>query len=318
MPAAISATVPISRPNSAAEAGGASAPAAPSETERLVAARITADGVMEHVRMLASAPRDGGSSAYRAQAQYVLEQARRAGFDARIVEHSDWRGTSYNVIADRTGTAPDSTRKLVLAGAHLDSVPRGPGANDNASGSGLLLEVAEALQGVETPNDVRLLWFDREEQGLVGSAAYARDYQKSLEPAVVMLNADMVASPKGDVGFSVGPRTSSAVGDAIKGVALRNGIDAAFRDERHARSDHASFDRIGIPAVDFGVSVRTVDRDDPNYHTPRDTPDKLNTQVLEGYADLFALSVLDWGARTERITEPAAPRPARPITGPPL
>jgi len=279
---------------------------------------MTAEGTLEHIRALADKPRPAGTAEYREKARYVLEQARAAGFDARIIEHSASGGTLYNVVADRRGTAPDADRKLVIAGAHLDSVPRAPGANDNASGSATLLELAESLDGLDTKNDVRLLWFDGEERGLLGSAAYVRDHRGDLDRAVVMLNADMVGSQFAtQVGFSMAARTSTAVGDAIKGVALRNDVPATFLDERHSRSDHASFDRAGVPAVDFGVSVRTVGNDDPNYHSPRDTIDKINPQILEGYGDLLALSLYEFAAADKRLLTPAAPRPARPITGPP-
>lgn len=311
--ATATATAPATTPVTPPQPSGG-----PSPAEVQIAADVSAAKVMKHVDVLSARPRVAGTAEFRQAASYVAEQARAAGWDARIIEHSGSAGTLYNVLAERKGTAPEAERKVVYAGAHLDSVPRSPGANDNASGSGTLIEVAKALGKVQTRNDVRLMWFDGEERGLLGSRAYVRDYAGELDRAVAMLNADMVASPNGDVGFSVAPGTSSGVGDAIRGVALRNGIEATFRPERHNRSDHASFDRGGVPSADFGVSVRSVGSDDPNYHSPRDTPDKLNSKVLEGHADLMALAVYDFANRDHRITEPKPPRGLRPESGPPL
>lgn len=324
IPAARAAAMPT-MPAVAATADPAPAPPAPappapapSPIEQQIAAAVTAPNVMAHITKLASTPRAAGSNEYLAAANYVAEQARAAGFEAKVVQHAGSSRPLFNVVADRRGTAPDADRKLVVGGAHLDSVPRAPGADDNASGSATLIESAKALNGIPTPNDLRLIWFDGEEQGLLGSRAYVRDYAGDLDRAVAMLNADMVGAPFGTIGFSMAPRTSSGVGDAIAAVAKRNGIAAEFRPERHNRSDHASFDRIGVPSADFGVSVRTVDREDPNYHSSRDTIDKINPKVVEPFADLFALSLYDFASRTKRITEPPPPKGLRPETGPPL
>ncbi len=291
----------------------------PTADEVLVAQRITSDNLMSHVRSLSKVPRTGGTGEYRAAAQYVVDALIAEGWQARIEETGGgYRGPSFNVVADRKGIGSDVSRKLVVAGAHLDSVRSAPGANDNASGSSTLIETAKALRGIGTANDIRLIWFDREEQGLVGSAAYVAAHRDELTRAVVMLNADMVASPNGRVGFSVGASTTNAVGDVIKGVAERNGINATFLPERHSRSDHHSFDRAGVPTADFGVSVKTVAKEDPNYHSPRDTPDRLNPVVFEGFGDLFALSVLHYANLGERTQGPPPPRDAQVIDGPPL
>ena len=157
-----------------------------------------------------------------------------------------------NVIAEsRTGNAAN----LVVAGAHLDSVDRGPGLNDNGSGSALVLEVAESLAGSRPANRLRFVWWGGEELGLLGS----RHYVSVLSPAdlhrhALYLNFDMVGSTNfvpfvyaGSGGGSVpAPRGSEAVERAF----------ARYFDTRGQRfvvtslgggSDHASFARAGIP-----------------------------------------------------------------------
>ena len=103
--------------------------------------------------------------------------------------------STRNVIAETPGGDPN---RVVVIGAHLDSVAAGPGINDNGSGSGTILEIAEtfAAQGREARNKLRFMWYSAEESGLIGSDFYV----DSLSPAErgqieMMLNFDMVGSP---------------------------------------------------------------------------------------------------------------------------
>ena len=77
-----------------------------------------------------------------------------------------------NVVAE---TKRGDANHMVLLGAHLDSVPAGPGINDDGSGTSFQLELAEQLAKPGTPprNKIRFLWFGGEEDGLVGSQYYA-------------------------------------------------------------------------------------------------------------------------------------------------
>ena len=103
------------------------------------------------------------------------------------------RHPTENVIAETPDGAADN---VVVVGAHLDRVSRGPGINDNGSGSATILEIAEQMAKVKPRNQVRFIWFSAEEAGLLGSAHYVN----SLTPAergniALMLNFDMVGSP---------------------------------------------------------------------------------------------------------------------------
>lgn len=277
--------------------------AAPGQEEALLIERMRSSSTLEHIRTLNAVPRVWKSPGYDAAVDYVVRELEATGWDVRVeeLESSGFsRGRLRNVVAERRGTAPDAERKLVVAGAHLDSVRGAPGANDNASGSATLIELAKSFAGIDTRNDIRLVWFDGEEAGLLGSRAHVKANAADTDRTIAMLNMDMVGSKHGDVGASLGARTSSGIADALKGVLLRTGLAGTVREERHTRSDHASFDGAGIPALDFGVSVRTIRHDDPWYHSPQDTLDKINPQVLEGYGDLIAVTLLDVANRSER------------------
>jgi aminopeptidase YwaD len=277
---------------------------APSTQERMLIERMSADNTLRHIDQLNRTPRVWKSPGYDEAVDYVVQQLRDAGWEVRIeeLEAKSWFGSGKlrNVVAERRGTAPDGERKLVVAGAHLDSVRGAPGANDNASGSSTLIELARSFGGIDTRNDLRLVWFDGEEAGLLGSRAHVKANAADADRTIAMVNMDMVGSKHGDVGASLGSRTSNGLADALRGVLLRTGLSGVVRDERHSRSDHASFDSAGIPALDFGVSVRTISRDDPWYHSPKDTYDKINPQVLEGYGDLIAVTLLDLANRASR------------------
>jgi hypothetical protein len=313
-PMRLASTMPIVGIPAAPAVAPAQPPAAtvPTEQEQALITRMSAANTIQHITRLNAAPRVWKTPGYEAGLNYVLEQLKAAGWDVRVEEQesSGWSaGKLRNIVAERKGTAPDAERKLVIAGAHLDSVRGAPGANDNASGSSTLIELARSFNGIDTKNDIRLVWFDGEEAGLLGSRAYAKAHLAEMGRVVGMINMDMVGSPHGEAGgFDLGIRNSNALQDAMKGVMLRTGLHGVEYKERHSRSDHASFDAAGVPSVDFGVSVKDVEGQDPNYHSPRDTVDKINPQVLEGYGDLIAVTLLDFANRSERygVKPPAA------------
>jgi Zn-dependent M28 family amino/carboxypeptidase len=156
-----------------------------------------------------------------------------------------------NVIAEsQTGNPED----LVVAGAHLDSVDRGPGLNDNGSGSALVLEVAEEAARSRPANRLRYVWWGAEELGLLGSRHYvARLSAAERRRHALYLNFDMVGSKnfvpfvyRGSGGRTPPPPGSTAIQRFFTGYF-------AARNQRFALanlgggSDHASFARAGIP-----------------------------------------------------------------------
>ena len=115
------------------------------------------------------------------------------GSTARVMVPLPEQRPQVNVIAELTGKNDDN---VVMAGAHLDSVPAGPGINDNGSGSASLLELAQQMSKVKPENTVRLAWWAAEEEGLLGSAAYVAGLSQAEKDRIALyLNFDMVASP---------------------------------------------------------------------------------------------------------------------------
>ena len=204
----------------------------------------------------------------------------RVVVDAEVVEH-----TTENVVGTRPGDA--APRALVL-GAHYDSVEVSPGANDNASGTAMVLELARVLAG--EPAGVRLTFaaFGGEELGLLGSAAYVERLSAEGRSGMAgMLNFDMVG-----VGDELRIGGDDAIAQLAEQAAQRRGWRMGrLSGSYNQRSDQASFLRAGIPAAFFYVS------DDPDYHTPTDVPDNLSAQNLQRVGEV-ALDVVRQLARS--------------------
>ncbi|MET0696795.1 MAG: M28 family peptidase, partial [Acidimicrobiia bacterium] len=116
-----------------------------------------------------------------------------AGLELRLfTETLREPGTTSNVLAEKAGKNADN---VVMVGAHLDSVPEGPGINDNGSGSAALIEVAEQMARVNPQNTLRFAWWGAEEASLVGSTEYVNTLSdEEFAKIALYLNFDMVGS----------------------------------------------------------------------------------------------------------------------------
>ena len=168
--------------------------------------------------------------------------------------------TSQNVIARRG----DSCHAYL--GAHYDSVPSSPGANDNASGTAVVLEIART-----NPVDgLCIVLFGAEEVGLFGSQHHVASNFAGL--ARFMLNVDMAGRADGPIVVGDGSLTTAILeGIARAGVqsSLRRGSFPPFTS-----SDHVSFTSVGVPAVTFNSG------EDSALHTPGDTVDRVDPGAL--------------------------------------
>ena len=143
-------------------------------------------------------------------------------------------------------------RRTIMAGAHLDSVPEGPGVNDDGSGIGTLLELAERMgRGRERPRRrVRLGFWASEELGLYGSRRYVRGLSRPERRALAAyLNLDMVGSANGGRFLYGGRAGAAATGArAVRRLFRRRGV-ALARIAVGGSSDHAPFARAGVPVL---------------------------------------------------------------------
>ncbi|HET8953410.1 MAG TPA: M20/M25/M40 family metallo-hydrolase [Solirubrobacteraceae bacterium] len=163
-----------------------------------------------------------------------------------------------NVVAE---TKRGDANHKVLAGAHLDSVPAGPGINDDGSGTAFQLEMAEQLAKEGTPpkNKIRFLWFGGEEDGLVGSQYYAAHLSDAdVAKTDVMIDTDMIASPNfarlvydGDGNGAPGNPSGPAGSGVVENLFVRYWAQRGMASEPipfDGRSDYVGFINRGIPA----------------------------------------------------------------------
>jgi Zn-dependent M28 family amino/carboxypeptidase len=217
--------------------------------------------------------------------QQLLDALQSGPVAADLRVDADSRESSAtNVIAELPGSRPDAP--VVIFTAHLDSVPAGPGANDNASGSAVVLELARELaqrSPSQRPMALRFALFGAEELGLDGSQYYVQHLSDSDRQAIrADINLDMVGV--GDQWRFGG--TEELVQLAL-GAANHLGQRALpLSGQLSGASDHASFLAVGIPAV-FLYRV-----EDPNYHTAGDVASLVNADAV-GQAGTIAEAVLD-------------------------
>ncbi|MEW5861927.1 MAG: M28 family peptidase [Cyanobacteriota bacterium] len=159
--------------------------------------------------------------------------------------------TGRNVVAYLEGV----TKPSVLLGAHYDSVVGSPGANDNASGTAVVLEIARNLSDTPLARQAWFVAFDGEEDGLHGSRAFVKAAQPQfLSGLKAMLNFDMV-----------GVNDQLRVGGASSLTALAKAADPEISTfPSSGGSDHTSFAAAGVPILFFYRGQ------EPNYHSPKD------------------------------------------------
>ena len=196
----------------------------------------------------------------------------------RVQTETGQRAT-WNIIATKPGTR-DPHRVLVV-GAHRDTVEGAPGANDNTSGVATALEVAEVLRHTPLALTVRFIFFGAEESGLYGSDYYIQ--HMGPDPVVGMVNLDMEGV--GDRLQLAWDRGSDGLVRSAARIAERLGIRVTM--QRSAGSDHQSFERAGVPVVFL------FRPDDPYYDTPKDTVDRVEPRLLEVSARLATAIILD-------------------------
>lgn len=181
--------------------------------------------------------------------------------------------TSRNVIA-----TPPGRQCETVTGGHYDSVPAGPGANDNASGTATVLEIAAVLASRGEMKANCFVLFGAEEVGLVGSRAYVASLDAAARQHLrAMLNFDMVGF--GDQGWLL--IGSQSLRERAASLAAGLGIAAAMGElPRNLGSDHIPFQEAGVPVF---MLYRT---DDPAWHTPQDVADRVRADLLEEAARL--------------------------------
>jgi Zn-dependent M28 family amino/carboxypeptidase len=239
---------------------------------------------------------------------------------------------TYNVFAETRVGDPDN---VVMVGAHLDSVDKGPGIHDNGSGSAALLHVAEMMSKVEVENKVRFAWWGAEEFGLVGSDHYVDNLSDEERTRIALyLNFDMIASPNyvrfvydgdGSAFGLAGPAGSTQIEELYEDFYASLGL-AWEPTQISFRSDYAAFFDFGIPFGGLFTGAEGIKTDaqaeifggtagiayDPCYHLACDTIDNINMEVFDVNLDAIAFTTITYAYSTESVNG----APGRPVPGP--
>ena len=267
-------------------APGPSSTTRPAPPARPSAKPFDVDTVLGGIRALARiGPRDAASRAYDTAAAYVAGRLRAAGYrvtlqEFRVPAGVSWgvpvpAGTSVNVVADPPGFDP--RRPHVLVGAHLDTVPQAPGAEDNASGVMVMAEVARMLRQQPGALPVRFIAFGAEEARGGAGTRYAfgsRHYVSTLDATERRAVRGMVALDRVGVRASRVPVCTGGRGTPSLAEAIRRAASVATKACTNRASDHVSFEAVGIPAARLGSVPYAA------YHSPRDVPSVVDRGQL--------------------------------------
>ena len=250
--------------------------------------------------------------ALRKAAHYLATQFSKSGWSTNSQLVSAWGKVYRNVVATKYPGRQKQGGELspLLIGAHYDTVSGSPGADDNASGLAVLLEIASCLRARLLARPVWLVAFCLEEQDRLGSQAFASRLKaegRELAGAIIL---ECVGFAKSEAGTQqVPPAVPVAVptqgdflaivgNEASKSLVLQLEQDARQHEPRlktlsllvpgrgeampHTRrSDHASFWDAGYPAV---MLTDTANFRNPHYHRETDTMDTLNLEFLSNVA----------------------------------
>lgn len=289
----------------------------PAATERQ---RQLSDELRDDVEMLAGEYPDRDVShmrPYRAARDFIDGELREAGYDPSL-EQFEVRGeTCANVVVEREGTT--HPEQVVLVGAHYDSVPGSPGADDNASGVAGLLALARRFSDSRFERTVRLVFFANEEApyfhtDAMGSLRHARRCRARETEIELMISLEMLGYYDDSPGSQSYPPVLSwfypdrgnfigFVGNFSSRRAVKRTV-GAFRESVDFPSygfagpgfvpgvnlsDHSAFWKVGYPAL---MVTDTAYNRNPHYHRATDTPETIDydrfARVVDGLGGAIA------------------------------
>ncbi|HST08751.1 MAG TPA: M28 family peptidase [Terriglobales bacterium] len=218
------------------------------------------------------------------------------------------RASVNNVLA----YLPGKTDEYVIVGAHYDHLGRGnydslapsligqihPGADDNASGTAGVLELARifAPRKGELQRGILFMSFAGEELGLLGSAYWVQNPTMPIGKAVAMLNMDMIGRIKDDKVYIGGVGTGSTLKSVIEQAASKENFKVEYSPGGYSASDHTSFVTKHIPVLFFFSGLHS------DYHKPSDTWEKINAPSAARLVDVVADAAQQLASAQDRPT----------------
>lgn len=248
-------------------------------------------------------------------AQYIEKEFLKIGLKVQR-DSFQWEGKPYqNIVAEKKGMV--FPHRVFILGAHYDTVPGSPGADDNASAIAVLLEVARNIQPDPLGITVRFIAFSLEEYNLIGSAHYVGKLKQGDEEVLGMISLEMVGftGPKQNYPPTLNPKYYPNVGDFIAIVGnegskeLLEKICKSFKihipqlplefllvsgkgegTEEVRLSDHSPFWDQGFSAL---MVTDTSFLRNPNYHLPSDRMETLDFEFMREVATGIYYSIIE-------------------------
>jgi carboxypeptidase Q len=226
----------------------------------------------------------------------------------------------YNVVAEIAGTDPKLKDELVMLGGHLDSWHGATGATDNAAGCSVMMEAVRILRAlnVQPRRTIRIVLWSGEEEGLLGSRAYAKNHFADTA------NGQWVLKPeqsKVSAYYNVDNGTGKIRGVYLQGNAAERSIFSTWLEpfgdmgaktvtiNNTGGTDHLSFDRVGIPGFQFIQDA--IEYDTRTHHSNMDDYDHLVPEDLKQAAIIVASFVYNTAQRDEKMPRKELQPPAR-------
>ncbi|HEX4143938.1 MAG TPA: M20/M25/M40 family metallo-hydrolase [Pirellulales bacterium] len=266
------------------------------------AAVITTDAVKHHVEVLADDTfegREAGSRGGRAAGLYIVKQIEAAGLPGGGPKDSYYQpfGAGYsNILAMLAGSDVEYKDQVIVVSAHYDHVGYGTrrnsfgpigmihnGADDNASGVSLLIEVIDAFSrlGQAPKRSVLFAFWDGEEKGLLGSVHWVANPTVPLDHVVLNINADMVGRSRGGKLEVSGARTMPGMRRLFSTQNEETALAIDFPWDIKTNSDHYTFYKKNIPALLIHTGLHN------DYHRPSDDVEKINSDGIRQIAQLL-------------------------------
>jgi hypothetical protein len=287
---------------------------------------FSAERMMQHIKYLASDELQGrglGTPGIEKASQYIAEQFKKIGLEPGgdnggyfqiwqdVVNKKSDKGDLKNIIGIIPGTNPEMAGQSVVVCAHYDHLGLGwpdvhkgdkgkihPGADDNASGIAVMLELAQNLAKTMKPQrTVIFIAFSGEENGLRGSKYYLDHTKKYPANKIIgALNLDTVGRLFGNKLLVLNTSSAREWKFIFMGAGYVTGVNAEMVTQDLDASDQRSFIEKGIPAVQFFSGAHR------DYHRPGDTADKIDAAGLVKVASFVREGILYLAEREEPLS----------------
>lgn len=230
----------------------------------------------------------------------IVKEKKNKGFYQDFTFGKTEKRTTHNIIAVLPGNDKHLKNEYIVVGSHYDHLGMGgqgsgsrrpdtlaihPGADDNASGDAVVLELARHFKKTGSPRSIIFMFFGAEEQGIIGSKKFLEwmkqeDAQRKNLPddihgIVAMVNLDMVGRMRDNALSVSGTGTSTEFKAMVEHVAEQTQLHVTCVPDGYGPSDQASFVAADIPVLFLTTGGHM------EYHTPGDVPSTLNYDGMQ-------------------------------------